>query len=191
MHTLKLVGKKGLAIILIALIASLGVWFAYDKINGLSSLNSDLQDRINELQSQNEDLHDKNEQLEQQVNLLEEKIDYSPKVRIMKFRSTYGWMNVVGMTIAMHFNITIKNLGVTDLEGLTVEIKRQSVKEDAYNITRGLEVLPAGEETVLQDDFIVGWDTYFGLFHNVPLEASVKLGDVVLDKSYLLPPQYL
>jgi hypothetical protein len=190
--------KVSAVILVIVVSLSIAAWFIHNQISCLQHQNSnlqdhinELQDHINELQDQNRDLHDKNDELQKQLGLLQKRIDYEPEVLIENFSSPYGWQNVVGMTIAITFNVTIRNTGISDIEGLTVEIKRFKVDEDPYNLTRKLDILHAGETTEFQDSFIVGWNLYFSNFHDRSLVATLKLGEVVLDVRYLLPKQYL
>jgi hypothetical protein len=46
--------------------------------------------------------------------------------------------------------------GISDVEGLTLEIKRLNVDPDPYNITKRLYVLNAGETAKVQDSFSAG-----------------------------------
>ena len=181
---------KILTIFLISVLSlSIAGWFV---------TNSDLQQQINELQEQNAglqgqngDLQEENDQMQEQLDLLQKRLDFNPRVLITNFSSQYGWQNVVGMTIAMTFNVSVQNFGISDIEGLTVEIKRLNVDEDPYNITRKLDVLHAGEAIEFREIFVIGWDLYFGGFHDRSLGASVKLGEVILDVRYFMPHQYL
>jgi FtsZ-binding cell division protein ZapB len=194
------VKRKTAAIILVTVIAlSVAGWFVHNQISELLSQNSDLQHQMNELQDQNDELQaqngelqDENDELQQQLDLLQKRINFEPEVRITEFSSRGGWMNVVGMTIAISIDITISNIGISDIEGLTLEIKRLGVDdEDPYNITRNLSILHAKEKTEIPVGLIEDWDVYFDEFHNRTLEATLKLGDVILDVQYLSPRQYL
>lgn len=185
------VKRKVLAIILVTVIAlSIAAWFVHNQISELQGQNSDLQHQINELQDQNRDLQDKNNELQEQLDLLQKWIDDAPEVLITEFSSQYGWWNPVGVAVAVIFNITISNTGISDVEGLTLEVTRLNFDEDPYNITRKLGILHAGETTEIQDDIVISMDLYFAEFHNRSFVATLKLGEVVLYVRHLLPEQY-
>jgi uncharacterized protein YlxW (UPF0749 family) len=191
--------RKSLAIILVMVIASsVAAWFVNNQIGELQNQNSNLQHQLNEVQDQNDELQgqngelqEENDELQQQLDLLQKRINFEPEVQITKFSSQAGWMNVVGMTIAIGIDITISNIGISDIEGLTLEVKRLRVDEDPYNVTKKLDVLQAKEKTEIPVGLVEGWNTYFDEFHSRTLEATLKLGDVVLDVRYLSPQQYL
>lgn len=181
---------KSLVVFLIAVLSlSVAGWLVTN--NDLQQQINELQEQNAELQGQNRDLQGKNDELQEQLNLLQKRLDFNPRVLITNFSSQYGWQNVVGMTIAMTFNVSVQNFGISDIEGLTVEIKRLNIDEDPHNITRKLDVLHAGETIEFREIFVIGWDLYFGGFHYRSLEASVKLGEVILDVRYFMPHQYL
>jgi len=183
--------RKALALVLIAsIILSIAAWFAQSQISELQSQNSDLEHQINELQDQNRDLQDENDELQEQLDLLQKRVDFSPYVQITQFSSKEGWWNPVGVTVALDFNVTIVNTGMSDIEGLTLEIRRLNVDEDPYNITRRLDILPAREKTEIYDHMFLGMTFYFDEFINRSLVATLRLGDVVLDVRHFLPGQY-
>jgi hypothetical protein len=111
-------------------------------------------------------------------------------VLITEFSSKDGWWNPVGVTLALDLNVTIANTGISDVEGLTLEIKRLNVDEDPYNITRKLDILHAEETTEIYDHIFTGIDFFAAEFLNRSFVATLKLGDVVLDVRHLLPEQY-
>ena len=115
---------------------------------------------------------------------------YEPEVVITEFFSLGGWRNPVGVTLEVVFNVTVENTGISDIDGLTLEIKRLNLEEDAYNITKRLDILHAGETTEIQDSIITGIDHYAAEFLNRSFVATLKLGEVVLDERHLLPEQY-
>jgi FtsZ-binding cell division protein ZapB len=184
--------KIATSAILIAIIAaSIATWFVHSQISELQSQNSDLQHQINELQDQNRDLQDKNDELQEQLDLLQKRIDFSPEVLITEFSSAYGWLNLVGVAISIDLKITISNIGISDVEGLTLEIKRLNVDDDPHNVTIRLGILHAGETTEFLYCYDLDWNVYVSEFHNRSLEAALKLGEVVLDARHFLPSQYL
>jgi uncharacterized protein YlxW (UPF0749 family) len=115
------------AVIIVIVVASIADWFANNKISELQSQNNDLQKQVNELQDQNRELEDENDELQKQLDLLQKRVDFSPEVQITDFSSGAGWLNVVGMTIAIGLDVTIQNTGISDVDGLTLEIKRLNV----------------------------------------------------------------
>jgi hypothetical protein len=159
-------------------------------IAGWFVTNIDLQQQINEVQEQNRDLKEENDELLEQLDLLQKRLDFNASVLITKFSSEYGWANVVGMTIAMNFNVSVQNFGISDIEGLIVEIKRYGFDEDPHNQTIKLGVLHSGETTEFLSRFILGWDSYFGEFKGHALTATLKLGEAILDMEHFMPDQY-
>lgn len=173
---------KILVIFLITVLSlSIAGWFV---------TNSDFQQQIYELQDQNRDLQEENDELLEQLDLLQKRLDFKPSVLITKFTSKNGWDNPVGMTIAMLFNVSVQNFGISDVEGLIVEIKRYDFDEDPSNKTIKLGVLPAGETIEFLDSYILGWDSYFDNFHDHALTATLKLGEAILDVKHFMPDQY-
>jgi cell division protein FtsB len=159
-------------------------------IAGWFVTNSDLQQQITELQEQNRDLQEENDELLEQLDLLQKRLDFNASVLITKFSSIYGWSNVVGMTIAMNFNVSVQNFGISDIEGLIVEVKRYGFGEDPSNQTIKLDVLYAGETIEFLSSFVLGWDSYFDNFHGQALTATLKLGEAILDVKHFMPDQY-
>jgi len=178
-------------VIIVIVAASIATWFVHTQISELQSQNSDLQDEVDELHGQNRDLQDENDELQEQLDLLQKRVDFSPDVIITKFSSKDGWWNPVGVTLALDLNITIENTGISDIDGLTLEIKRRSLDEDPYNITKRLDILYAGESAEIYDSIFTGIQFFAAEFRNRSFVATLKLGDVVLDEKYLLPKQYL
>ena len=178
------------AVIILIVTVSIATWLVNNQISELQSQNKDLQDKVDELQDQNRDLQDENDELHEQLDLLQKRVDFSPEVVITEFSSLGGWRNPVGVTLEEVFNVTIENTGISDIDGLTLEIKRLNLEEDPYNITKRLDILHAGETTEIQDSIITGIDHYAAEFLNRSFVATLKLGEVVLDERHLLPEQY-
>ena len=140
--------KKILAVATVTIVALLvAALFAVNQIcqlqNQVSELdgqNSDLQNQMNDLQEQNSDLQDKNDGLQQQLDLQQKWLDYQPQVRITEF-SGGGWWNPVGVTLALDFTIKIYNSGISDVEGLTLDIKRYGFDEDPFAFTKKLDII--------------------------------------------------
>jgi FtsZ-binding cell division protein ZapB len=171
------------AVLFAIIAASIATWFVHTQISELQSQNSDLQNQINELQEQNRDLQEENGELKQQLDLLQKRVNFEPEVLITNFSSPYGWQYMGGMTGFIQFNIAISNTGISDVEGLTLEIKRLNVDEDPLNITRKLAILHAGETTEIGADFVYSYELGFRLSY----VATLKLGEMVLDVQYLSP----
>jgi len=183
--------KITLSTVLIAIIAlALASWAVHNQLSELQNQIDKLQAENSELQDQNRDLQDQNDELQEQLDLLQKWLDYEPEVLITNFSSRLGWFNPVGVTVAIFFDIKIANTGISDVEGLTLEIKRLNFDEDPYNITRKLDILHAGETTEIGANIVISMERYFDEFLNRSLVATLKLGEVVLDVRHLLPEQY-
>jgi FtsZ-binding cell division protein ZapB len=187
------VSKKILAVATVTIVALLvAALFAVNQIcqlqNQVSELdgqNSDLQNQMNDLQEQNSDLQDENDGLQQQLDLQQKWLDYQPQVRITEF-SGGGWWNPVGVTLALDFTIKIYNSGISDVEGLTLEIKRYGFDEDPFAFTKKLDIL-AGNTTEIHHSIYMGLSDY-DEYQNNAFVATLKLGDAVLDVGYYQPP---
>jgi TolA-binding protein len=188
------VNRKILAVATVTVVALLVVaLFAYNQISQLQnqvseleSQNSDLQNQINDLQEQNSDLQDENDELQQQLDLQQKWLDYQPQVRITEF-SGGGWWNPVGVTLALDFTIKIHNSGISDVEGLTLEIKRSGFDEDPFAFTKRLDILLAGNITEIHHSIFMSLSDY-DEYQNSAFVATLKLGDVVLHARYYQPP---
>ena len=181
--------RKSLALAIIAItVLSIAAWFVQSQIGELQSQiielkdqNSDLQEKNNELQDRNEELQGQNEELQEQLTELQKQIDDAEKAMITEFSSPTGWRNPAGVAMDVIFNITIVNTGPSDIEGLTLEIKRLNFDEDPFNITRNLDILYAGETIEIQEFIIISMDIYFAEFYYSSFVATLKLGELVLN----------
>jgi len=178
------VKNKALAIATVTVVSILvTALFVYSQI-------SELQNQISKLQAENNELQDQKRELENQLDTLQKLLDYGPEVQITNFSSRMGWWNPVGVSMLVIFDITISNNGISDVEGLTLEIKRYNIDEDPYNKTKRLSILNAGETIAFQTDVFVGMQTYFDEFYKRSFVASLKLGEVVLYVRHYLPEQW-
>lgn len=169
--------------LIVIIAASIGTWFVHTQISELQSQNRDLQNQIDELQEQNRDLQEENGELKQQLDLLQKLVNFEPEVLITNFSSPYGWQYMGGTKGFIQFNIAISNTGISDVEGLTLEIKRLNVDEDPLNITKKLDILHAGETIEIQASFVYDYGSGFRLSY----VATLKLGEMILDVQYLSP----
>ena len=191
---------KKISVILTVVVVALliGVLFSciqiselQNQIGELQAQNSELHEENSYLQDQNSNLQNQSDEMMAQVDLLQSKLDFEPRVRITVFSSQAGWLNVVGMTLAISLDITVINTGFSALDGLTLDVRRYAVDEDPYSHTIDLGSLNAGEKIETADAYIEGWDTYFSEFRGRGLVATLKFGDVVLDTRFLMPQFYL
>jgi type II secretory pathway pseudopilin PulG len=177
--------------ILIAIIAaSIATWFVHTQISELQSQNRDLQNQINELQEQsqelqdqNKDLQDKNDALQKQISELQKQV--IGNVKITGFEWVSGFNPIVGITLGNDVKVTVKNMGVNDVSGLTLTV-RLMLKENRIELaySRGfseqIDVLHAGESREISHM------VYYSLA-NMPTNvtecvSTLTLGDFVLDE---------
>lgn len=184
--------KKKLLAIIALTVASIVVVasFVYAQINTLQNQMTDLKVQNSDLQEQINELQDLKKEIENQLDTLQKLIDYGPKVQISNFSSRLGWFNPVGVTMMVVFDIAISNNGISDVEGLTFEIKRYNYDEDPYNITKKLNILKAGETTTFQTEIFAGLENYAAEFGKRSFVASLKLGEIVLYVRHYLPEQW-
>jgi TolA-binding protein len=183
--------EKRISVIVAVTVVALLVGFLFgyiqiselqNQITELQAENSQLKDQINQLQDQNNDLQEENSELQQQLDLLQKRISFEPEVEITKFSAPEGWQYMGGTTKWLDCIIVISNTGLTDLEGLTLEVQRQDSGEERNKVTYELDMLPAGETTEIQYTSTSNYDLGFD-FRYV---ATLKFGEVVLDVKYLL-----
>jgi len=105
-------------------------------------------------------------------------------LKITEF-SSGGWGNPAGMAMSVGFNITIMNAGITEVDGVILEIKRPNFDSDPFNITRTLGILHAGETTEIQDFIIIGMDRYFDEFYHSNFVATLRVGNTIVDERTL------
>ncbi len=82
------------------------------------------------------------------------------KVKITAFNLTGGWGPIVGLAMGRGFNITIVNLGRTDLEGLTLTVKMMNAHGEELET-----------ETGYYGPGVIGYGAEFGPFDGM-LNAS-------------------
>jgi hypothetical protein len=113
-----------LSIALITVIASaLASWFIYTQITDLQSQLTELQTQNSELQDQNTDLQDQLRELQNQLVELQDKIGITRDVNITAVEWIGGFNPVGGLTLTHPVKVTIENMGVNDVSGLTLTVK--------------------------------------------------------------------
>jgi hypothetical protein len=90
----------------------------------LHAQNDELQDQIGELQNQNSALQDKLDKI------------YEGPVQIADFKWTSNWgAGPVFPQWGRSFNITLQNMGIMDVEGISVDIKPLSNNTEKWSLT--------------------------------------------------------
>jgi hypothetical protein len=126
------VKRKAVAFILIAVFAvSAAAWLVYTQV-------SELQNQISELHAQNDELQDQIGELQNQNSALQDKLDkiYEGPVQIADFKWTSNWgAGPVFPQWGRSFNITLQNMGIMDVEGISVDIKPLSNNTEKWSLT--------------------------------------------------------
>jgi DNA repair exonuclease SbcCD ATPase subunit len=149
-----------------------------NQLDDLKINNNELNSQISDLQSQNNDLQNQFSELEVNNKELQNIIDeFTNKVKIIKF-SVSGFYPIGGPIISSSANVTIQNMGINDVEKLTLEIKNTNA--ESYRTVLNLDPLHSGEirEITARFQWILG--------SSGELIAILKLDNEVLDE-YILP----
>jgi hypothetical protein len=176
--------RKALALALVMIVAlSLATWFVYSQISQLQNQIGELQAQNSELQEQNRDLQNQTDELQNQLSELQKLIDYAQDVKITAFKWVGGFNPVIGMALAHPVQVTIENMGVYDVSGLTLAVKLVYVDtqtEVGQGFTKQIGVIHAGEILGFGGEI---WATLGSWSADSAVCVStLTLGDVVLDE---------
>jgi hypothetical protein len=118
-------------------------------------------------------------------------------VNISDFRFTSDWGTPSGVMAWVSFNVTLQNLGETDLSDLVLEVTMSDVNGskigDAYFYGPGIigytaefdpfdGLLHAGEVRTIQGVIMSDWNTVINAPRPLTTIATVKLGNETLDE---------
>jgi len=183
--------KIALSTVLIAIIAlALATWFVHNQIsdlqnqiNELQEQNEELQEQNSELQDQNTDLQDQLSELQNQLSELQNKIGIARDVKITAFEWIGGFNPVGGLTLAHPVKVTVKNMGINDISGLTLTVKLVYVDtytEVGQGYVKQIDIIHAGEILEFSGEI---WAT-IGSFSkdSAVCVITLTLGNVVLDE---------
>ena len=156
----KLVVVLSITIVILGIVSG----FLFYQLNAIQSLNNELRNQNAEIQNQ---ISEQETQLSKYTNL----------VKITEFTIEPGFNPYIGLTLHNSANVTIENLGVNDVEGLTLTIEHSS---PSVGKPYSLEVLRSGEKREITGDLFsvvgtTGWVT-----------VTLKLGDIIVDE-YIIP----
>ena len=163
----KLVVVLSITIVILGIVSG----FLFYQLNAIQSLNRELGSQIAELQNQNSELQNQISEQETQLS------KYTNLVKITDVTIESGFNPYIGLTLHNSVNVTIENLGVNDVEGLTLTIEHSS---PSVGKPYSLEVLRSGEKREINGDLFsvvgtTGWVT-----------VTLKLGEVIIDE-YIIP----
>ncbi|UCC58507.1 MAG: hypothetical protein JSW14_00865 [Candidatus Bathyarchaeum sp.] len=117
-------------------------------------------------------------QLQNQITEQETQLSkYTNLVKITEFSSS-GFWPIVGVKIQSKANVTIENLGVNDVEGLTLTIKCST--DSGPGEAKSLAVLNSGEKRVISGYVYLTLDTIGWV------TVTLRLGHVTIDE-YIVP----
>jgi len=176
--------KIALSTVLIAIIAlALATWFVHNQISDLQNQINELQEQNEELQEQNTELQDQNTDLQDQLSELQNKIDIARDVKITAFEWIGGFNPVGGLTLAHPVKVTVKNMGINDISGLTLTVKLVYVDtytEVGQGYVKQIDIIHAGEILEFSGEI---WAT-IGSFSkdSAVCVITLTLGNVVLDE---------
>jgi len=157
----KLVGVLVTIIFLLSIVSGFLVY----QLNSIQNLN-------NELRNQNSDLQNKNSELEYHLNKV------TNQASITRF-SISGFTPSVGFVIyESNVYVKIRNIGINDLEGLTLVIV--SFGDEMLAETLQIDTIRAGEEQKINTH------AYWVYGSDGTSVTKLKLDEVILDE-YILP----
>jgi predicted RNase H-like nuclease (RuvC/YqgF family) len=132
------------------------------QIDELEQQNLELQNQIRELEQQNLELQNHTLELESLIDM------FTNRVNIIEFSSS-GFNPVAGLLILSSANITIQNLGINKVEGLTLIIPPESL-----NGKINIDVIRPGETQTVS--------TVFYWYLGQKTTVTLKLGKTILDE---------
>jgi len=184
-----------LVVVLVIIIVILGIvsGFLFFQLNAVQGLNSELRGQNAEIQTQLDELQIHNDELENQITELQNQNSelqnqiseqetqlgkYTNLVKITEFTIKPGFNPFIGVMCQNSANVTIENLGVNDVEGLTLTIEHSSWEEVAE--TYNLDVLHSGEKREVRGN------VFSACGYTGRVTVTLKLGNVTIDE-YIVP----
>jgi DNA repair exonuclease SbcCD ATPase subunit len=149
-----------------------------NRLDELQIQNAELENQITELQTLDSELQNLNSELQNQISEQEKQLrKCTNSVKITDVRIESGIHPYIGLTLYNAAEVTIENIGINDVKGLTLKIEHSSASEGQ---TRSLDVLRSGEEREIHCALfsvvgVTGWVT-----------VTLKLGVVTIDE-YIIP----
>jgi cell division protein FtsL len=173
-----------LLIVIVALAYS--VWSFQRQLSDAQKQTFDLQNQLTYYENLTDTLQTQVSNLQAQLNDLKNPI-YN--VTIANISST-SWGNPVGMTRLKQFSITVKNIGVRDVGGLTAEFKILAdgyvTDNDDFEVTlvdpQQVGVLNVQESMVMKVDVL---SSFYVSFAGKSLVVTLMLDKTVLDERTL------
>jgi predicted nuclease with TOPRIM domain len=138
----------------------------------------ELENQVDELENQISEFQTLNSEFQNQINEQEKQLSkYTDLLKIANVTLVGGFNPYIGLTLHNTAKVTIENIGLNDVEGLTLTIEHSSPSE---GVTYSLDVLHSGEKREITGSVfsvvgVSGWVT-----------ITLKLGDVIMDE-YIRP----
>ena len=176
--------RTGLAIILIVIISlSTTTWFVHNQISDLQNQINELQSQNSELQGQNTDLQDQLRELQNQLIELQNKIDIAHDVNITAVKWIGGFNPAIGLALVHPVKVTVKNMGINDISGLTLTVKLVYVDtytEVGQGYVKQIDIIHAGEILEFSGEIWAMIDSFSK--DSAVVVATLTLGDIVLNE---------
>ena len=164
-------GKLVGVLIIIILILSFGSGFLVYQLNNVQNMNSELRNQNNELLNENSELQTRISELEDLLNKV------TNRVNITEF-SISGMKPHEGFVVwESDVHVKIHNLGINDIEGLTLIIV--GFGDESLAETLQIDPLHVGEE---KEIYTHAYWVYGSYGTSV---ATLKLGDTTLDEHFV------
>ena len=126
-----------------------------------------MKNQIDELELENLELQNQTLELESLI------AKFTNRVNITEF-SVWGFTPCVGVTISSHVNVTIQNLGINNVEGLTLRIVVQG--DEHLGKTFQINNLQVGQKHNIKTD------VFWSLDWSGASVATLMLDDLILDE---------
>lgn len=128
-------------------------------------------------------MQNQTDELQNQLSELQKLIDYAGDVKITAFNWLGGFNPVGGLTLAFPVQVTIKNMGVYDVSGLTLTVKLVYIEtqtEVGQGYTKQIGVIHAGEIQKWSGEIWAGIGSFSK--DSAVCVITLSLGNLVLDE---------
>jgi hypothetical protein len=171
----KLIVVLAITIVILGIVSG----FLFFQLNAVQDLNSELQIRNDELENQITGLENQISELQNQISEQETQLGkYTNVVKITEVTIEPGFNPFIGVMCQNSANVTIENLGVNNVGGLSLTIEHSSWEEAAETYYVG--ILHSGEKREVRGN------VFSACGYSGQVTVTLKLGNITIDE-YIVP----
>jgi len=163
-------------------------YISYQKqITDLQRQVNELETQIGQPENQTSSLESQNSKLVIQLGDLTKQLalERYSHVDIVSMAPDFGWSPIVGMTVAVGAEVTVRNNDVVTVSGLELSVMTYyGLKPVGECFPSKVDLLNAGEERVVRGTVFMPLNSFSS---DLTYVVTLKLADVVLDTFTLLP----